>query len=65
MPNDDDSEDQKHRPQRGPAGDARPNPEGPDPRARPGQPAEDVPDRPSVSQVEPDDYPDKANGKDI
>jgi hypothetical protein len=56
---------QKDRPQHGPLGDARPNPDGPDPRASPGQPAEEPEDRPNVSQVKPEDYPDKANGKDI
>lgn len=57
--------DQKDQPQRGPAGDARPNPNGPDPRARPGQPPEEPEDRPNVGSVTPDDYPEKANGKDI
>ena len=56
---------QKGRPQRGPVGDARPNPDGPDPRARPGQPPEDPEDRPGVGQVKPEDYPDKASGKDL
>ncbi|MBA2934453.1 hypothetical protein HZF05_10125 [Sphingomonas sp. CGMCC 1.13654] len=58
-------ETQKGRPQHGPAGDARPNPDGADPRARPGQKPEKVEDRPTVSQVKPEDYPDKASGKDL
>lgn len=41
----------------GPAGDARPNYEDPDPRTRGGKPQEDVEDRPSVSTVTPEDYP--------
>lgn len=45
-------------PRRGPAGDARPSDEDPDPRTRGGQPQEDVEDRPSVSTVTPEDYPD-------
>ncbi|MBV9841958.1 MAG: hypothetical protein JOY99_10625 [Sphingomonadaceae bacterium] len=56
---------QADRPQRGAEGDSRPNPDGPDPRARRGQPPEKVEDRPSVGQVEPDDYPDKASGKNV
>lgn len=44
-------------PRRGPAGDARPNDEAPDPRTRGGQPPEGVEDRPSVSTVTPEDYP--------
>jgi hypothetical protein len=55
----------EERPQRGPAGDERPNPGGPDPRARLGQPVEDPEDRPGVSRVKPDDYPDKASGNDL
>jgi hypothetical protein len=56
---------QMDQPQRGPAGDARPNPDGPDPRARPGQPPEEPEDRPSVGSVSPEDYPDEASGKDL
>lgn len=44
-------------PRRGPAGDARPDFDGPDPRTRGGQPQEDVEDRGTVGTVEPDDYP--------
>ncbi len=44
-------------PRRGPAGDVRPNAQDPDPRTRGGQPQEDVEDRPSVSTVTPEDYP--------
>lgn len=58
-------ETQRGRPQHGPVGDARPNPEGPDLRATPGQKPEKVEDRPAVSQVHPKDYPDKASGKDL
>lgn len=46
-----------HMPRRGPAGDARPNAQDPDPRTRGGQPQEDVEDRPAVSTVTPEDYP--------
>jgi len=42
---------------RGPAGDARPNFDDPDPRTRGGQPQENVEDRPNVSTVTPEDYP--------
>lgn len=42
---------------RGPAGDARPNDQDPDPRTRGGKPQEDVEDRPVVSTVTPEDYP--------
>jgi hypothetical protein len=44
-------------PRRGAAGDARPNFEDPDPRTPGGKPQEDVEDRPAVSIVEPEDYP--------
>lgn len=44
-------------PRRGPAGDARPNAQDPDPRTRGGQPPEDVEHRPSVGTVVPEDYP--------
>ena len=44
-------------PRRGPAGDALPNAQDPDPRTRGGQPQEDVEDRPTVSIVTPEDYP--------
>ena len=50
------------RPRQGPLGDARPDPHGPDPRTGGGQPQEDVADRPNVSSVSPEDYPDKAGG---
>ncbi|TZG27639.1 hypothetical protein [Sphingomonas montanisoli] len=46
-------------PRRGPAGDARPNAQDPDPRTRGGQPQEGVEDRPSVGTVEPEDYPEE------
>lgn len=44
-------------PRRGPAGDAQPNAQDPDPRTRGGQRPENVEDRPSVGSVTPDDYP--------
>jgi hypothetical protein len=50
---------------RGPLGDNRPNPDAPDPRTRGGQPQEDVEDRPNVSTVKPEEYPEKASGKDV
>ena len=52
-------------PDRGPLGDARPNPDAPDPRTGGGQPQEKVEDRPNVSIVKPEDYPEKASGKDV
>jgi hypothetical protein len=52
-------------PDRGPLGDARPNADAPDPRTGGGQSQEDVDDRPNVSTVKPEDYPDKASGKDV
>lgn len=55
----------KHRSGSGPRDNARPNPDGPGPRTRGGQNQEDVEDRPNVSTVSPEDYPDKANGKDL
>ena len=53
------------KPQRGPAGDARPEADEPDPRTRGGQPQEDVEDRPNVGTTTPDAYPDKAKGSDL
>ena len=52
-------------PRRGPAGDARPNAQDPDPRTRGGQPQEGVENRPSAATVEPEDYPeeDRADGR--
>ncbi|WP_082545873.1 hypothetical protein [Sphingomonas sp. Root50] len=50
-------------PRRGPAGDARPNAQDPDPRTRGGQPQEDVEDRPAVSTVTPEDYPEADRAK--
>ena len=52
-------------PRRGAAGDARPNANDPDPRTRGGQEQEDVEDRPNVSTVTPEDYPeaDRANSR--
>ena len=44
-------------PRRGAAGDVQPNEQDPDPRTRGGQPQEDVEDRPNVSIVTPEDYP--------
>jgi hypothetical protein len=44
-------------PHRGPAGDARPDDQDPDPRTRGGKPQEDVEDRPVVGTVDPEDYP--------
>lgn len=46
-------------PRRGPAGDARPNRNDPDPRTRGGQAAEDVGERSNVGTVSPEDYPAK------
>lgn len=56
-------EDGRKRPEYGPLGDARPDPDGVDTRTRGGQPQEDVDDRPNVSTVLPEDYPDKASSK--
>lgn len=42
---------------RGPAGDALPGREKADPRTSGAQPQEDVEDRPNVSTVKPEDYP--------
>ncbi len=42
---------------RGPAGDALPNFEDPDPRTPGGKPQEKVEDRPAVGTVTPEDYP--------
>jgi hypothetical protein len=53
----------KNMPRRGSAGDARPNENDPDPRTRGGQPQEDVEDRPSVSTVMPEDYPEDQRAK--
>jgi len=52
-------------PRRGPAGDARPNQNDPDPRTGGSLPQEDVADRPSVGTVTPEDYPEdqRASGK--
>lgn len=52
-------------PRRGPAGDVQPNNDDPDARTRGGQSQEDVEDRPSVSTVKPEDYPeaDRADSK--
>jgi len=44
---------------RGPAGDARPDVVSPDPRTGGGQKPERVEDRPNVSTVEPEDYPEQ------
>lgn len=44
-------------PRRGATGDVQPNFQDPDPRTRGGQPQEDVEDRPTVSIVTPEDYP--------
>ena len=44
-------------PRQGPLGDVRPNDDHPDPRTKGGQPQEKVEDRPSVSTVTPEDYP--------
>lgn len=50
-------------PRRGPLGGARPNNDDPDPRTPGGQPQEDVEDRPSVSTVTPEDYPEDQRAK--
>jgi len=42
---------------KGPLGDVLPNDDEPDPRTKGGQPQEKVEDRPSVSTVTPEDYP--------
>lgn len=55
-------QDGMKRPRQGPLGDIRPDPHGPDPRTKGGQPQEDVADRPNVSSVSAEDYPDKAGG---
>ena len=47
---------------RGPLGDARPDATKDDPRTGGGQPAEQPEDRPNVSSVKPEDYPEKARG---
>jgi len=44
-------------PRHGPAGDVRPNENDPDDRTGGGRRQEDVEDRPSVSSVTPEDYP--------
>lgn len=54
---DPDAKQTEQTPRRGPAGDARPNAQDPDPRTRGGQPQEDVEHRPSVGTVSPEDYP--------
>jgi len=48
---------------RGPLGDAIPKKSDPDPRTVGGRPQEKVEDRPGVSQVNPDDYPDAFKAK--
>ncbi len=60
-----DSTDKKttEMPRRGPGGDAQPNINDPDPRTRGGQPQEEVKDRPNVSTVTPDDYPEDQRAK--
>jgi hypothetical protein len=58
-------QEQARSPDRGPLGDARPNSNAPDPRTRGGQSQEDAGDRPNVSTVRPEDYPEKASGKDV
>jgi hypothetical protein len=47
---------------RGPLGDARPDSTEGDPTTGGGQPAEKPEDRPNVSTVTRDDYPEKARG---
>jgi len=47
----------KTMPRRGPAGDVQPNENDPDPRTKGGRPQEPVEDRPLVSSVTPEDYP--------
>jgi len=44
-------------PRQGPLGDVLPDDDDPDPRTKGGQPQEKVEDRPSVSTVTPEDYP--------
>ncbi len=46
-------------PARGPLGDVLPGKEKQDPRTRGGLPQEDVEDRPNVSTVKPEDYPEQ------
>lgn len=44
-------------PRRGPAGDVQPNENDPDPRTGGSRPQEKVEDRPHISRVTPEDYP--------
>ena len=48
---------------RGPLGDATPSENDPDPRTGGGQPQEAVEDRPAVSTVKPEDYPEDQRAK--
>jgi hypothetical protein len=50
-------------PRRGAAGHARPNENDPAPRTTGGKAQEDVEDRPSVSTVTPEDYPEDQRAK--
>ena len=54
---DPDDKQTEEMPRRGPAGDAQPNANDPDPRTRGGKPQEEVEDRPVVGTVTPEDYP--------
>ena len=50
-------------PRRGRAGDVQPDENDPDPRTRGGQAQEDVENRPTVSTVTPEDYPEDQRAK--
>lgn len=47
----------KNKDPQGPLGDVQPDHEAPDPRTGGGQPQQKVEDRPAVSTVTPEDYP--------
>jgi len=49
----------EEKPRRGPLGDVIPDENGPDPRTPGGQPVEKVENRPNVSTVKPEDYPEQ------
>lgn len=55
----DEEQQESKNPREGPLGDVTPSGDQSDPRARRGQPVADVDDRPVVSTVKPEDYPDR------
>lgn len=57
--------DDAMKPQHGPTGDARPDEDYTDRRARGGQRQEKVEDRPNVGTTTPEAYSDKAKGSDL